>query len=101
MAVTVCVPLFGHPGRELEEVKHLRGQHLRQLAASLQERLDRAADLLDRLTADGWSTQLAMYDVIVTHPQVNTQEEANQRLQALGVNPEEVLIVEDVEDEED
>jgi hypothetical protein len=100
MGVTVSLPLFGHPGRELEEVKRVRGQDLRKLGVSLGERLARAADILDRLEADGWVTHLGAYDVLFTRPGVATQEEASKRIGALGVDVEQLLIIEDVEDEE-
>ena len=41
MGVTVCLPLFGNPGQELEEGTAVKGQHLRNLAAELQDRLQK------------------------------------------------------------
>jgi hypothetical protein len=101
MGVTVCLPLFGPPGRELEEGSALKGPQLRKLAAELHERLDKAADNLDRLTTAGWSTRVAMYDVILTRPGVQTKDEAVRRLGELGIAAEEVIIMEDVEEEEE
>jgi hypothetical protein len=101
MSVTVTLPLFGNPGQELEEGASVKGQQLRELAAQLQERLARAADTLDRLAGAGWSTQLAMYDVILFHPHADTREEVVGQMQALGLDPEQLMIVEDVEEEED
>jgi hypothetical protein len=98
--VVICLPLFGPPGRELEEGSPLKGKPLRDLAVALHERLHRAADTLDRLTAAGWHTQLAMYDVLLSQPGVETKEEAVRRLAALGLDPEEMMIVEEVEDED-
>ena len=101
MGVTVCLPLFGNPGHELEEGAPVRGDHLRNLAAELQERLQKAAERLDKLADAGWRTQAAMYEVILHHAAVQTREEASRRLQDLGIDPEELMIVEDVEDDED
>src|SRR4051794_14547211 len=101
MSVTVCLPLFGNPGHELEEGAPLKGQELRELAAALNERLLKAADTLDRLAADGWSCRTAMYDVILLHGEVRTREEAVSRLGGLGINPEELMIIEDVEEEDE
>jgi hypothetical protein len=101
MSVTVCLPLFGPPGRELEEGAALRGQQLRDFAAALHERLRAAADTLDRLAADGWSTRVAMYDVILAAEGVETTEDAVRRLGTLGLAAEEFLIIEDVEEDED
>jgi hypothetical protein len=101
MGVTVCLPLFGQPGQELEEGSAVKGQQLRDLAADLNTRLLAAADVLDRLLAAGWKSQTAMYEVILTHPDVPTREEAVGRLQGMGIDPEALMIIEDVEDIED
>ncbi len=100
MAVVVCLPLFGPPGRELEEGAALQGARLRQLATELGERLGRAADTLDRLTANGWSAKVAMYDALLSRPGVETAEEAARRLRESGAAPEDFLIIEEVEDED-
>jgi hypothetical protein len=101
MGVTVCLPLFGHPGRELEEGRPLKGRQLRDLAEDLHARLLRAAGVLDKLEAGGWTTQAAMFDVLLHHPAVGTREEAVARLRALEIDPEQMMIVEDVEEDED
>jgi len=100
MTVVICLPLFGPPGRELEEGDLIQGRQLRQLAAELGELLQRAADTLDRLTANGWTARVAMYDAILSQPGVETQEEAARRLRAIGVAPDELLIIEEVDDED-
>ena len=101
MGVVICLPLFGPPGRELEEGTLIQSRQLRTLAADLQVRLLRAADSLDRLTAAGWSARVAIYDAILSLPGVETSEEATSRLQALGLSPDELIIVEDVDEEDD
>jgi Mn-dependent DtxR family transcriptional regulator len=98
MGVVICLPLFGPPGRELEEGEAIQGPRLRRLAAELSDRLQRAADTLDRLAADGWGAKVAMYDVMLERAGVETPEEATRRLRELGVAPEELLIIEEVED---
>jgi hypothetical protein len=100
MAVVICLPLFGPPGRELEEGAAVGSGRLRELATELGDRLQRAADTLDRLTAAGWTARVAMYDLILSQPGVETQEEAARRLQALGVAPEDLMIIEEVDDED-
>jgi hypothetical protein len=100
MGVTVCLPLFGSAGQELDEGAPLRGQQVRELAASLGERLLAAADLLDKLTAAGWSARVGLYDVLLTWEQVQTRAEAERRLREVGVDPEQVVIFEDVEEED-
>jgi hypothetical protein len=100
MAVNVCLPLFGNPGQELEEGAAVRGQQLRELADSLHERLRQAADTLDKLLGAGWTTRLAMYEVILLHGGVQTREQAEQRLRELGIDPESLMIVEEIDEEE-
>jgi hypothetical protein len=101
MGVTVSLPLFGEPGRELEQGSSLTGRQLRELAAGLHERLDKAAADLDALTAAGWTAQVALFDAILYHPQIATRADAEERLRALGVDPEKLIIVEDVDEEEE
>jgi len=103
MGITVCLPLFGNPGHELEmeEGDPAKSKDLRKLGDALRDRLVKAADELDKLHADGWSAHVAMYDLILTHPQVDTREKAEEHLRAIGIDPAQLLIVEDVDDEED
>jgi hypothetical protein len=101
MGVTVCLPLFGPPGRELEEGSDLKGAQLRLLAGELGERLQKAAEMLEKLHAAGWSARVAMYDVILTRLGVETKEDAERWLGELGLAAEEFLIIEDVEEEEE
>jgi hypothetical protein len=100
MAVNVCLPLFGNPGRELEEGAAVKGQQLRDLAANLSERLHKAAAMLDKLAAAGWTTSLAMYEVFLLHDEVQTRDEAIRRLRELEINPDELMIVEEVDEDE-
>ncbi len=100
MAVVVSLPLFGSPDRELEEKAKVTGTDLRNLAKNLHERLDKAADLLDRLRAAGWSAQAASYDLMLSHPAVQSKDEAIQRLQGLNVDVEQLLIIDEIDEEE-
>ena len=101
MTVHVCLPLFGEPARELEGEATLSGRQLRDLAEQLRERLEKAADTLDRLRDAGWQARVALYEVVLTRGGVETREQAEQQLRAAGVNPDEMMIVEEVEDEEE
>lgn len=100
MGVHVCLPLFGHPGRELEEGRPLEGKALRRLAEQLGERLERAAGYLDQLKEAGWKAEVGMYDAVLSCRGVETREEAEKRLQGLGIPPEELIIIEDVDEDE-
>src|SRR5262249_43563726 len=100
MAVNVCLPLFGNAGQELEEGARVTGQQLRTLADELQQRLQKAADILDKMAAAGWMAETALYDVLLQHDQVHTQAEAEQRLRELGIDPAELMIFEEPEEDE-
>jgi hypothetical protein len=101
MGVVICLPLFGPPGRELEDGKSLQGRQLRTLAAELAERLGKAAELLDKLAAAGWSARVAEFDALVSRDGIETHDDAVRRLQEAGVAPDEFLIVEDPEEDEE
>lgn len=101
MAVTVSLPLFAHPGKELNEGSAVTGKQLHDLANELAERLQKAAAIVDKLLGAGWSTQMAMSDVFLIHPEVRSREQALQRVQALGIDPEELLILDDIEAEQE
>jgi hypothetical protein len=98
MGVNICLPLFGAPAHELEE--NPGSKDLRELADALHQRLLAAAEILDRLTQDGWSSQPAMFELLLFHPGVETREQAEQRLRSVGIDPALLMIIEDVEEEE-
>ena len=100
MALYVCLPLFGNPGRELEEGAAVKGKDLRTLAADLNDRLLKAADELDKLLADGWSAEVAMYEVLLMHPTTATREDAERRLRVLGIDPDGLMIVEEIDEDD-
>jgi hypothetical protein len=100
MGVTVCMPLFGNPGHELEEGAAVKGADLRTLGDELRERLAQAADILDRLAADGWKAEVAMFDLLLSHPLVASPQQAEQRLRAIAIDPDQMMILEDVEEED-
>ncbi len=100
MAVVVSLPLFGNPGRELEEGMPVRGQQLRDLGRSLAERLAQAAELVDKLVADGWTVRTALFDVLLSHERVLTREEAIARLRKLEIDPEALVIIEELPEDE-
>jgi hypothetical protein len=100
MGIIVSMPLFAEAGRELGEGTSVQGRQLRELWTEMGARLLETADALDRLTADGWSARVALYDVLLAHPQVATREQAEGRLRAQEVDPEKLMILEEIEDEE-
>ena len=101
MGVTISLPLFGEPGRELGDGAALSARQLRELAASLHERLDAAATMLDALSGAGWTARVALFDAILEHARVFTRAEAERQLRELGLDPEAFIIVEDIDEEDD
>jgi hypothetical protein len=98
MPVYVTLPLFGLPGQELGEDAAPGGRQLRALGDELRERLHRAAEAVDRLTAAGWSARTGASDVLFQYAAVRDPEEAGRRLRELGLDPEQFLIFEEDED---
>jgi hypothetical protein len=101
MGVHVTLPLFAGPGHELEEGAVVTGRQLRDVAANLHDRLNEAADLVDRLGADGWAANVAQYDLLFGHPHVENEEQALRRLRELNIDPERFMIVEDVAEDDE
>ena len=97
MSVTVCLPLYGNPGRELEGT--VRPRDLRELGERLLERLRRSADVLQTLQDDGWSAQVGEFDVMLTRQGVQTQEDAERALARAGVDLGAFLIFEELDEE--
>jgi hypothetical protein len=101
MAVTLSIFLFGKPGQELNEGGEVTPQEVRALARELADRLEHTATTLEKLTGAGWEAEMALYDILLAHPYVRTESEARMRLDDLGIDPEEVAILEfEDEDEE-
>ncbi len=101
MGVTLMVHLFGKPGQELDEGSEVTGQQIRELADHLAARLREDADTVDKLTGAGWQAEMALYDVILSHPYVSTEAETLIRLNDLGIDPEAVCIFEFEDEDED
>ena len=100
MGVTLMLFLFGKPGQELDEGEEVTAAQLRALGQSLQERLQETADIVEKLTGRGWEAQMALYDVFLSHPYIDTAAQAEAQLQDLGIDPER-LIIDEWEDEEE
>jgi len=92
MAVTLMLYLFGKPGVELHEGEEVTPQELRDLAEDLSGRLREAADIVEKLTANGWDAQMTLYDIMFAHPYIETSVQAEEKLHDLGIDPEKVHI---------
>jgi hypothetical protein len=92
--------LFGKPGQELEEGGEVTASQLRELGKNLHARLDEAADNVEKLTNAGWQAEMTLYDIILSHPYLNTVAAVEEQLEKLGIDPETVTI-DDWDDEEE
>ena len=101
--VTVSLFLFGKPAWEIEglEGSPVDLELLDAIAGCGQElsaRLARAAELGRRLVASGWEGYGLLYDV--EFYKAVRLKDAEEELRALGIEPDEVSLREEVEDSE-
>lgn len=98
--IEVIVHLFGKPAWEMkiEGQEKIFPSMLREKGVELKERLERAATILETLTKNGWSVYGTLYDLNFSKD-VDTEEEAKEELKKLGIDPDEVSIIE-LEEEE-
>jgi len=97
MSVSLYLFLFGKPGEELNaEGDSIEASQIRELRAHLAERLEAAATAVEKLSGAGWEATMSLYDVILSHPYINT--EARGRLEDLGLDPDFFLIMDDEAD---
>jgi hypothetical protein len=103
VSVSVTLWLFGKPGHELNEGEEIHADAIRALAQSMKQRLEQAADIVAKLTGAGWEAQMGLYDVMLYNPYVRTEADVRTRLDDLGIDPDEVSILEfeGEDDEED
>jgi hypothetical protein len=97
--VNVSIFLWSKPGDALGESEPLSAERLREHSAQLHAHLQRVAAILEKLTAAGWSATMGLYDVSLSHPRVTTADQAKDFLRKLDVDPDDVYIDEN-EDEE-
>jgi hypothetical protein len=101
VSVSVTLWLFGKPGHELNEGEEVQADQIRALAQGMKERLELAADIVEKLTGAGWEAQMGLYDVMLYNPYVRTEADVRTRLDDLGIDPDEVSILEFEGDEDD
>jgi hypothetical protein len=99
--VTVSVFLFGKPAWEIERLQGspVDLELLEEVASCgrrLGERLARAAEIGKKLVRGGWEGVGLLYDIDF-YKSVSLRE-AEEELKALGIEPDEVSIREEVED---
>lgn len=99
MPVTIMLYLFGKPGVELREGEDVTPEELRALGDDLKERLTSAAEVVEKLTGAGWDAQMTLYDILLSHPYIDTEAQAAEKLEELGIDSSRVHI-DEWEDEE-
>ncbi|MBV9125354.1 MAG: hypothetical protein JO112_18520, partial [Planctomycetes bacterium] len=80
MTTCLILPLFGKPGQELNEGAEVTPRELRALAQDLQARLLEAANLVEKLTGAGWEAQMGLYDILLSHPYIETAAHTEEKL---------------------
>jgi ribosomal protein L9 len=101
MVTEVSILLFLKPSDEMEiEGGKATPKMLREKAQELKERLERAAEILEKLKANGWELSEA-YGSIYTLDFYKdiSEKEARRELKRIGIDPKEVSIRE-LEEEE-
>jgi hypothetical protein len=89
MSVTISLWLFGKPAHELNaEGEAVEPAQIRALAQDIHDRLDTVADALEKLTAAGWDGSVALYDIHLSHPYIDTEADARTKVEDLGLDPE-------------
>jgi hypothetical protein len=98
MAVTVGLWLFGKPGHELDaEGRPVEPERIRALGRELHGWLDEVAGALEKLTAAGWEATVMLYDIELWHVDVATEAEARARVEGLGLDPDLLDYLEEVD----
>jgi len=99
----VSVLLFLKPSDEMKiEGGKATPKMLREKAMELKERLERAAEIFEKLEANGWELTEAYGSIYsLDFYKDVSEEEAKMELKRIGVDPEEVSIYELEEEEEE
>ena len=101
MSVSLSLFLYGKPGQELDEGGEVTPEQLRALGKDLRARLEQAAEIVEKLSGAGWEAQMGLYDVMLYNPYVRTEADVRTRLDGLGIDPDEVSILEFEGDEDE
>lgn len=89
----ISVHLFLKPEMEMD-LEHAQPHDFGELGDALQARLHRVAEIVEKLEKDGWERSAGLYD-ITFYKKITTSEK--EALEKLGINENEVDIMEDDE----
>lgn len=92
MAIEVSLHLHGTPYGELgwgqNPVADLSAEAIRAYAERLAGRMQAVADVMERLYADGWSSEAQSYELAFTKDGIATADDARAALMRLGIAPD-------------
>ncbi len=100
MGVEVDIFLFGKPEWEIGDLESVSPDEIRALGDELKERLYHIATIMEKLADAGWERYGASLYSISFHKEIS-EDEAVRELERLGINVDEVNLMEVDEDEED
>ena len=98
MGVEVDLFLFGKPEWEMN-IEEVSASEIREKGEELRERLNRIAEIMEKLENAGWERAGASLYSISFYKDIAI-EDAKEELRQLGIDPEEVGLMEIDEDEE-
>ena len=98
MGVEVDLFLFGKPEWEMN-MEEVSASEIREKGEELRERLHRIAEIMEKLEGAGWERAGASLYSISFYKDIAI-EDAKEELRQLGIDPEEVGLMEIEEDEE-
>lgn len=93
----ISIHLFGKPEWELGDA--CTPKDLQSKGDELKARLYEIADAVQKLTANGWDCQMALYDLLLYKSVPKTV--AEKELKKLGINQELCQLMDEESDEED
>ena len=99
MGVEADLFLFGKPAWELD-MEEASAEEIRKKGDEIKERLYRIAAIMEKLEQAGWERYSASLYSISFYKEIN-EEEAKEELRRLGIDPEEVSLMEIEEEEEE
>ncbi len=99
MAIEVSLHLHGTPYGELGwgqgPVADLSPEAIRSYAERLARRMQAVADVMERLYADGWTSQAQSYELAFVKAGIETAADAETALSRLGIAPGDFLTIQE------
>lgn len=96
--VSISLYLFGKPEWEIDTEK-AKPAEFKKLGEELKARLERAAEIIEKLEKAGWKRSGGLYDI--SFYKKAKIEDVKKELKELGINEKEISIEEDWEEEEE